>query len=137
MNRSKSGLFLMELIIAICFFAISSAICIQLFAAAHTLSQRSKGIQMAVINAQSVAEGFRVFGSDMETLASFWNASPTGNSFVAWFNRDWENVAYSERFSMTVRADKSVVPARLSITVTDTVLEHELYSVSVSRYMGR
>ena len=137
MNKSKSGLFLMELIIAICFFAISSAICVQLFAAAHTLSQRSKGIQMAVVNAQSVAEGFRVFGSDMETLASFWNTSPIGDSFVAWFNEDWKNVGHSERFSMTVHADKSVVPARLSIVVTDTVLKSELYSVSVSRYLGR
>ena len=127
----------MELIIAICFFAISSAICVQLFAGAHTISQRSKGIQMAVVNAQSVAEGFRVFGSDMETLASFWNTTPTGNSFVAWFNDDWENVGYSERFSMTVHADTDVVPARLSITIIDTVLESELYSVLVSRYLGR
>ena len=36
MNRSKTSLFLMELIIAILFFSLSCAVCIQLFFKAHT-----------------------------------------------------------------------------------------------------
>ena len=56
MGRSKSGLFLMELIIVTAFFAVASVICIQLFAMSHSLSTRSIGMQMAVVNAQSAAE---------------------------------------------------------------------------------
>ena len=42
MNRhdtSKSGLFLIELILSIFFFIIAMAVCLQLFVKAHTLSQ--------------------------------------------------------------------------------------------------
>ena len=137
MARSKSGLFLMELIIAICFFAFSSAICVQLFAHAHTLSQRSKGIQMAVINAQSVAEGFRGLGGDIEALAGLWQVSANDGSFVAWFDDDWATVTYSARFRMDVEVDVSAIPAIIQVNVTDTVLETELFSTRFKRYIGR
>ena len=137
MARSKSGLFLMELIIAICFFAVASAVCVQLFAHAHTLSQRSKGIQMAVLNAQSVAEGFRGLDGNVDALADIWLAMADDAGFVAWFNDDWVNVAYSSRFSMVVETDVLAVPATIHIRVTDTVLETLLYSTRISRYLGR
>ena len=137
MARSKSGLFLMELIIAICFFAVSSAICVQLFAHAHTLSQRSKGIQMAVLNAQSVAEGFRGLEGDVEALAILWQVSAHDGGFVAWFDDNWANVDHNARFRMIVETDALAVPATIYINVTDTVLETELYSTRFRRYMGR
>ena len=137
MARSKSGLFLMELIIAICFFAIASAICVQLFARAHTLSQRSKGIQMAVMNAQSVAEGFRGLEGDIDALASFWRASASDGSFVVWFDDEWATVARGGRFEMVVTSDVSAVPATISMSITDTVHGAELYSMRLSRYLGR
>ena len=136
MARSKSGLFLMELIIAICFFAVSSAICVQLFAHAHTLSQRSKGIQMAVLNAQSVAEGFRGLEGDVEALARLWQVSANDGSFIAWFDDDWANVYHNSRFRMAVDIDVTAVPAIIQIDVTDTVLGIELYATRLLRYIG-
>ena len=126
----------MELIIAICFFAVASAICVQLFAHAHTLSQRSKGIQMAVLNAQSVAEGFRGLEGDMEALANMWQVTANDGNFTAWFDDNWANVAYSSRFSMVVETDVVTVPAIIDIRVTDTVLETLLYSTRIRRYLG-
>ena len=137
MNRSKSGLFLMELLIAICFFAVASAVCVQLFAHAHTLSQRSKGIQMAVLQAQSVAEGFRGFEGDIETLALFWQADVVDGGFVAWFDDGWANVPEIDRFEMIVQTDFLTVPATIDIVITDTLLHTELYSTSILRFIGR
>ena len=137
MTRSKSGLFLMELIIAICFFAVSSAICVQLFAHAHTLSQRSKGIQMAVLNAQSVAAGFRGLEGDVDALANLWQVSANNGNFVAWFDDDWASVTHNARFRMAVVTNVEAIPATINIRVTDTVLETELYSTRLSRYLGR
>ena len=126
----------MELIIAICFFAVASAICVQLFAHAHSLSQRSMGIQMAVLNAQSVAEGFRGLGGDVEALASLWQVSANDGSFTAWFDEDWTNVAHDSRYRMVVAVDVLAVPAIIDINVTDTLLETVLYSTRISRYLG-
>ena len=38
-SSSRSGLLLMEIIIAILFFSLASAICLQLFVKAHNLGQ--------------------------------------------------------------------------------------------------
>ena len=50
MNRkgSKSALFLMELILAILFFAAASAVCVQLFVKAHLMSQDTVDLNRAV-----------------------------------------------------------------------------------------
>ena len=136
MSRSKSGLFLMELIIAICFFAVASAICVQLFAAAHTLSRRSIGIQMAVTNAQSVAEGFKMLGDDIDTLAGIWQVPAAGGGFTAWFDEDWGMSEGGGRYEMIVEVDLESVPAIASITVVDTVFGTMLHSLSVRRYLG-
>lgn len=58
-SSSKSGLFLIELIIAIVFFAVASAICIQLFVKSHLISARSNDIGMASVIAQNAAEQYK------------------------------------------------------------------------------
>lgn len=61
MHSSKSSAFLMELILSILFFSIASAVCIQLFAKAHLLDQKTGFQNQAVIWS--------------ENLFSLWQAS--------------------------------------------------------------
>lgn len=58
-SASKAGLFLIELIIAIAFFAVASAICVQLFVKAYLISARSSDISVASGIAQNEAEAFK------------------------------------------------------------------------------
>lgn len=51
-----SSLFLMELILAILFFSITSAVCVQFFVKSHILSQDSKALTLAVNECSAVAE---------------------------------------------------------------------------------
>ena len=136
MSRSKSGLFLMELIIAIAFFAISSAICVQLFSMAYTLSTRSVGIQMAVMNAQSAAESFKVSGGDIDTMLSLLHAYSDQGRVISGFDENWNVSDQHARFVMVVEMDTLSVPASAIITVTDRVRDEELYSLTVKRYLG-
>lgn len=57
-NSSKSGIFLMELILSILFFSIAAAVCVKLFVTAHRLSDQSVNLNHAVAMAESVAEAF-------------------------------------------------------------------------------
>lgn len=57
-KASKSGLFLMELILSILFFSLSSAICVQLFVKSHLISQKSVSLNHAIELCQNVAEAF-------------------------------------------------------------------------------
>ena len=57
-NSSKSGLFLMELILSILFFSIAAAVCVKLFVTSHQLSDQSVSLNHAVAMAESIAEAF-------------------------------------------------------------------------------
>lgn len=56
MKTSKSSMFLMELIIAILFFALASAVCIQLFVKSHLLSNAASDESRALLLCQNLSE---------------------------------------------------------------------------------
>lgn len=56
-NRPQSSsLFLMELILAILFFSIASAVCVQFFVKSHLLSRHSQELSQAVNECSAIAE---------------------------------------------------------------------------------
>lgn len=69
-NARKTGLFLMELIIAILFFSLAAAICIQLFVKSHMISERSIALNHSILLAQNTAEIFYATNGDPEKMAS-------------------------------------------------------------------
>ncbi|MCP1110002.1 hypothetical protein M2150_002115 [Lachnospiraceae bacterium PM6-15] len=58
--RGRSGTFLMEFIIAICFFTVACAICLQVFVKSHLISNESKAYDFAVSETTSLAEELRL-----------------------------------------------------------------------------
>lgn len=55
-SSNRSGLLLIEIIIAILFFSVVSAICLQLFVKSHNLSKDSESLVSAVNQVTSVME---------------------------------------------------------------------------------
>ncbi len=75
-KSSKSGLFLMEMILSVLFFSLSSAVCIQLFVKSHLISQQSVDLNRAVEYCQNVAEAFYGCNGDLtEMMLLFDNCS--------------------------------------------------------------
>ena len=60
----------MELIIAILFFSLAAAICIQLFVKSHMISERSIALNHSILLAQNTAEIFYATNGDPEKMAS-------------------------------------------------------------------
>ncbi|MBR6303239.1 MAG: hypothetical protein IKN35_01265 [Lachnospiraceae bacterium] len=58
MKHSKSGLFLMEMIVCILFFSLSAAVSAQMFAKSHIISQTAINENHAVIEVNNLAEAF-------------------------------------------------------------------------------
>ena len=69
-NARKTGLFLMELIIAILFFSLAATICIQLFVKSHMISEHSIVLNHSILLAQNTAEIFYATNGDPEKMAS-------------------------------------------------------------------
>lgn len=68
MNKSKSSLFLMELILAILIFAIAGAVCIQIFVRAHLVSENTQILNQSVTICESAAELFYGYDGDLSRI---------------------------------------------------------------------
>ncbi len=68
-RAQSSSLFLMELILAILFFSITSAVCVQFFVKSHLLVQKSKVLAQAVNECSNIAELYDTSDSIEEALS--------------------------------------------------------------------
>ncbi len=68
MRRSKTSLFLIEMIIAVLFFSICAAICVQIFAKAYTTSRDTQTLNSAVTLCTSAAELFYGYNGDLSKI---------------------------------------------------------------------
>lgn len=75
MKKSKSSLFLMELIIVIFFFALTSAVCMQVFVKAHFVAEKTKNTNLAILWADNAAECFYEYGGDFEKITEALDSS--------------------------------------------------------------
>lgn len=69
-RAQSSSLFLMELILAILFFSITSAVCVQFFVKSHLLSQESKILSQAVNECCNIAEIYDTSDSIEDAFSS-------------------------------------------------------------------
>lgn len=89
----KSSLFLIEIIIAIAFFSLASAVCLQLFVKSHSLSADANELNNAVNLTTSAAESFRQCNGSTEELAQlFPQLKITGeNTLAGYYDKDFSS----------------------------------------------
>ena len=83
-RHSKSGLFLIELMICILFFSFTAGICIRFFAKSHTLSQDAKNLYQAQQEASSMAE---ILEKDIDSL----------DHIYVYYDKDWKQCDKEDR----------------------------------------
>ncbi len=104
MQHNKSSLFLMELIIAILFFAISGVVCVRLFVNAHVLSNSSVNINNSCLWTQNICEIFASSKGDLDKISSYYSecsivrSSEADNNkystMILYFDKDWEVIEF-------------------------------------------
>lgn len=131
MNASKSGSFLMELILSILFFSVASAVCIQLFAKAHLLDQKTGYQNQAVIWAENLASLWQAKNGDLsvvrDTLCADYAAAPgsvvlsdSGSLLLVYLDKDGmptpdaeQSAAYVQLSNKTEEAQSHMLAAEL------------------------
>ncbi len=131
MNASKSGSFLMELILSILFFSVASAVCIQLFAKAHLLDQKTGYQNQAVIWAENLASLWQAENGDLslvrDTLCADYAAAPgsvvlsdSGSLLLVYLDKDGmptpdaeQSAAYVQLSNKTEEAQSHMLAAEL------------------------
>lgn len=104
--ESKTGLFLIELIIVILFFSLTSAICIQLFVKSHILSKKTTNSNHAMLWVQNITEVFYSENGNFDSIKEFFPTTESTNftgvipefissyddAFAIQFNSNWEPI---------------------------------------------
>lgn len=106
MRTSKTSLFLMELIISILFFAISSAVCIQLFTKSHLLDEKTKMENMAIVKCENYCEMYvgliedsTVDSERIKLIAEMVSGTVSNDSTVTvYYDKSWNPCPSSEAY---------------------------------------
>lgn len=72
-HNNTSSLFLLELILAVLFFSVASALCIQIFTKAHLMSQDARDLNFAVNEISSMAE--QMSDGTLQDAAAYYDSS--------------------------------------------------------------
>lgn len=91
MKHSRSSLFLMEMIIAILFFSLASAVCIQLFAQSHLLGKQTVNQNHAVTWTQNLADSYLAMDGDLDAVQELFVPSEeiSDNTLRLSFDNNW------------------------------------------------
>lgn len=118
--KSKSSLFLIEMMIVILVFAIASAVCASLFVQARLTSRLSSQLTMAVTRCQNAAEHLRAAGDDPAAMAQVLGATPLGRGvFQVGYDADGQPTDWaSARYLLTIATEWAREGELLHATIT-------------------
>lgn len=142
-SAHKSSLFLIELIIAIAFFTLASAVCLRLFVTSHLLSRETTDLNAAVNLAVSAAETFRNCSGDRQTLETLLpelkTASESGSTdtrLCAYYGEDSAPCEKNDALytlSISLSQDCRLVSALIQVMQANT--DTLLYELPVQVYV--
>lgn len=97
-RASRSGLFLIELILSIFFFIIATAVVLQLFVKSHILSKDTVSINNAILYSQNMSEVFLANDGDFAKVKELYSdvLEDKGECIVILFDKDWTPITDSE-----------------------------------------
>lgn len=81
-KSSRSGLFLIELIIVILFFSVSSAICMKIFATAYLSNQYSRALSKSAEEISNISSIYKNSEGELEKTAEMLDAKYSANEIV-------------------------------------------------------
>ena len=136
MKSSKSSLFLMELIIAILFFALASAVCIQLFVKAHLLGKTTTEENKALLMCQNFSEIYlgilpEQYDSQPEEMKNYLLSLVKEDSAFAGimdYSAEYEDAFSQESiFALLLCYDADWIPCTLEESCYQIVFAYEGY----------
>ena len=94
--HSKAPLALMEQIIMLLVFALSAALCLQVFALSGKISHGMEDRAYAVTEVRNAAESIKIFDGDFEKHAEMFGGTTENGTWKAFYDEDWKTVSEEE-----------------------------------------
>ena len=134
---TKSGLFAIELLIAVGIFSLCAAICMGLFVRSEVMSQEAADLNRAVGAARSAAECYKAAGGDLEKTAELTGGGvlDAGTLFIE-FDEGWQPLSAGEAGAFELTIARNQPPAGESLGYAGALLEVKRYTRSGSEATG-
>ncbi|KMZ54495.1 type IV pilus modification PilV family protein [Dorea sp. D27] len=136
-TSNRSGLLLMEIIIAILFFSVISAICLQLFVKSHTISRDTEELDTAVNQAASVADIIRGTEDAETALREYYPHMNTEDSNIyIYYDKEFKPCSEPEAgYYLEIEkgsSDSGITEYRLSVDKTGSA--SHIYELEIVIY---
>jgi hypothetical protein len=112
-NASRTGLFLIELILSIFFFIIAAAVVLQLFVNSHFISNKTISINNALLYSQNMSEVFLSDNGNFDSVKDLYSnqlvevPSTSDNIILLLFDKSWLPINDFEDAQYSIVADYS------------------------------
>jgi len=128
----KSSLFLLELILAILFFSIASAVCVQLFVKSHLLSKQAEILSIAVNECSDAAEIIYSADTKTEMQKRLENAYPDIQGMD-----DQLKIPYSTTHQTKINYELSENDSKISVSILfENISSKEVvYELNIIHYL--
>lgn len=91
---TRSGLFMIELLIAVGVFTFCAAVCVGLFVRSEVMSRESTGLTRMTTEARNIVECWKAAGGDFEKAAELCGGGGGTSSLTVQYDADWNRVPY-------------------------------------------
>lgn len=121
----RSSLFLLELMIAILFFCLASAVCVQIFVKAHTTSRKTQELNTALEKVSGYTELFLADALTEDT--------------EVFYDADWQECGKDEasyEIVIRVEPDGKLLHGTFTVQRLSGEQPEEIYSVETDRMTG-
>ena len=136
-NRSKSTLFLMELIIVIFFFSICAAICVNVFGSAQQMARDSHNLSNAVMAARSAAGCYKSADGDIGAAVELLDGAMSADHGIVYYDKEWQQVASADESRFYLLIDPLERPGEAVVAVFENdSSEDALFQLQVKTSRG-
>lgn len=130
-SKSKSGLFLIELIVVILIFSLSAATCLRLFFQSRQIATESKNLSYASLAVQSTADCYKSSGGDVKKVAEMLGGSIVDDRLYLYYDADWNRAADDGTAPYSVSIRELAPGAGEGVIVAESKVSGPIFSISV------
>lgn len=131
-SRSKSFLFLTELCIAILFFAITCAVCVQMYGKAKIISNQSRDLANAVNICENIASLVKADQTPEQIAENLSDASQKDGSINVFYDDKFNTTTTNPSYKTKVTFLENEGLLNVTISVQTAYTQQEVYTLCVS-----
>lgn len=132
-RNTRSSLFLIELMISVLFFALGSAVCIQVFVKAYTINEDARRLSFASLQASSAASALKYTNGSAEAMKEYFpQITEDENGLSVYYDKAFQECPKSDCFfSMHITQQKKDHAIYACIRITAPDRKNPVYSLDI------